>query len=656
MVGWLAGLALAADEDVEEITVEAERPVETATERSLDRAAVETFPARSADELLRAMPGLHLSAHGGNGKAFQFLIRGFDAEHGSDLAVSVEGVPINEPSNVHGQGYLDLHFLPSLLVDGLDLVKGSYRAEDGDFAITGSADYHVGLSPEGLQMETTIGSDTSGGGTVAWRPRGTGPGTFLVAEGEGGIGVGEGRRYTQLRAAAGLDGDLGGAKVRILAFAYDGTFDSPGVLRSDDLLDGTIGFYDRYPVAGDGASRRVLAIGALQDLDGDTGFTATGWAGARTLRLDQNFSGWLRDPDHGDGTRQAEQAANAGAKAEVRQVVYALRQAFGLRAGTDVRFDVLSQTEDGLQPNGVPWESRVDADVRQLDAAGWTEARLPFGDRLTVTPALRLDAFDLGLRDRLLPSPSWAHSRASVLSPRVTAATTPVDPLTLFVAYGRGFRSPDARGIADGDLAPVMRSDSAEAGAKVTPVDGLSISATAFQIVVSNELVFDHLAGRFLSAGRTRRNGVEAVVDVDPTRWLRLQGDVTYTDGRFTAADLPIPYAPRWLVAGGVFVEGAEVAGGVLSGGVRAWGLGPRPLPSGFASHPALVGSLTSQLQWDQVSIGADVDNLFFGHTRDGEFVYPSWFDRSSARSELKVLHVTAGDPFAVRLTLGFRA
>lgn len=664
MLGWLAGVAgaqTAPDADVEEVTVEAERSVQTATERSLDRAAIETFPARSADELLRAMPGLHLSAHGGNGHAFQFLIRGFDAEHGSDLAVTVEGVPINEPGNVHGQGYLDLHFLPSVLVDGLDLVKGSYRAEDGDFAITGSADYRVGLATEGLSLETSAGTDRSGSGTAAFRPVGAGPGTFLVAEGEGAIGVGEGRRYTQLRLASGLDGKLGSVEARAMAFLYDGTFDSPGVLRADDLADGTVGFYGAYPEAGDGASRRLLASGALEDLGGDTGFRATAWAGLRELRLDQNFSGWLLDAEHGDTTRQSERAVTGGAKAEVRQLAYVLGQAWGLRAGVDLRLDALGQREAGLDGTGRTWQDRVDADVRQVNTAAWAEARLAFGERLTMTPGLRLDRFDIGLRERLdatfapVPTPVWAHSTALVPSPRATAAFVPFEPLTLFAAWGRGLRSPDARGIADGDLAPVMTSASAETGLKLVPIEGLSLSATVFRIGVSNELVFDHLAGRFLSAGRTRRTGVEGVADLVPAPWLRLQSDANWTDGRFTAGDEPIPYAPRWLVAGGVFLEGAHVGSGRLSGGMRVWSLGRRPLPSGFASHPAVVGSLTSRCQWERLSLGLDVDNLFVGHTRDGEFVYPSWFDRSEPRSELKTLHVTAGDPFAVRLVLGFR-
>jgi iron complex outermembrane recepter protein len=664
VIAWLAALPAAAadaapaDDDIVEVVVEAERRPDTAVERHLDRAAVTTMPARSADELLRAIPGMHLSSHGGRGKALQFMVRGFDAEHGSDVLVTVEGVPLNEPSNVHGQGYLDLHFLPGALVQGLDLVKGSYGASDGDFAITGAADYEVGLDRPGLQVTTMGGSDRTGGGTVAWRPRGAGPDTFALAEAEGGLGVGEGRQYAQARGAVGVGAEAGGVHARALAFAYDGQFASPGVLRADDLERGAVDFYGAYPEAGGGRSRRVLGIGALDAGRADTRLTLRGWAGGRTLSLDQNYTGYLRDPAAGDGTRQAEQGATGGVRGQLAQGLYPGGHPWTLRAGFDLRHDRLSTSELAVTPGGAAVEDRIRADVRHTDAALWADARLALGDRLTLAPGIRADRIELGLRDALAPESSgseWARSAATVVLPKATASLRVADPLTLFAAGGRGFRSPDARAVADGDLLPVMVSDSAELGARLGS-SALGVQATAFGIQVGNELVFDHLTGRFASAGRTRRVGIEAVVDARPLPWLRLQADATLTDARFVATGEAIPFAPRAMVAAGAYAEGARIGEARLTGGVRAWALGQRPLPSGFVSHPALVGSATGGLEWPRLSLGLEVDNLFSGQWRDGEFVFPSWFDQGTARSERPVLHVTAGDPFAVRFVLGFRA
>ncbi len=149
------------DQGDEELVVEDERPRETASESVLEGEALEAFPARSADELLQAMPGLHQSAHGGHGKAYQYFVRGFDAVHGADLAVILAGIPLNEPGNVHGHGYLDLHFLPTVLGRSVDLHKGSSRAEVGDFGVAASADFHLGLAEPGLLTPVGGGPDRS---------------------------------------------------------------------------------------------------------------------------------------------------------------------------------------------------------------------------------------------------------------------------------------------------------------------------------------------------------------------------------------------------------------------------------------------------------------------------------------------------------------
>lgn len=658
MLIWILRSARAEpSDDIEEITVEGERAPETATGRELDREHIQALPARSADEMLRAMPGMQLSSHGGTGKAFQFLVRGFDADHGADIAVTVEGVPINEPSNIHGQGYIDLHFLPSLLVDSLSLTKGSYRAEDGDFAIVGSAEYRTGLTAEGLTLQVSSGTDRSASGTAAYRPAGAPEGSFLLAEGEGGLGVGEGRRYQQVRAAAGLEAGDARRSVRGMLFAYTGDFESPGVLRADDIDAERISFYGAYPEAGGGSSDRLLGVGTFAASSPAGGsLDAVLWAGARALTLDQNFSGYLRDATAGDGTRQSERALDGGAKIRLGTL---LGERASLRGGADLHAVAVDMREDALGVDGALGQTNIDTDARHVDLGLWGEGRLQPSKAVSIVPGLRVDRLWLASLDRIdellspVEAPSWARSGALVPAPRIRASLEPTPALTLFGAAGRGTRSPPARGLQDGDLAAVVRSDSAEIGALASPARALSFGATGFGIVLGNELIFDHLAGRFLSAGRTRRVGVETVADLRPARWLHLQGDLTFTDARFVADGSPIPYAPRVLGSASAYLLGAHLARAKLTGGLRVTGVGQRPLPSGFASHPALTGSLTARASWERLSIGAEVDNLFGGRWRDGEWVYPSWFDTQRPRSELKVLHVTAGDPFAVRISLG---
>lgn len=651
----------------EEIEVVATAPA-TPGQTTLDADAVTAFPARTADELLRALPGLHLSAHGGYGKAWQFFLRGFDAVHGSDIAVSLEGIPLNEVSNIHGQGYVDLYFLPTELVTGLDLYTGATRVEAGDFAVAGSAEYHLGRAEEGLEARVGAGTDLSALAAVDWRPRGWGEDTFVHADGSLGEGVGERRAFRQARVAAGIGGDLpGGAHVRAFTLAHDGRFESPGVLRDEDVREtggGDKGFYGAYPESGGGRSRRVLAGARYARVAGLGRADVLVYGQARSLALQHNFTGYLLDGDHGDARLQTHDAATAGVDVRYRHALPTLT----LDGSAVGRLDVVHQVETRVETDGTPWQQTIDADLTLLDLSAWAAAEWRPSRWLTLTPGIRGEHLRIGLVRHVdeagaIADPEPALATAWVPLPKAGAAVHLSERVDVHARWGRGFRSPEARGIEGAGeggtdpagVAPVERADTSEVGARWAPTDTVELRIAGFHTWVSNEIVFDHLAGRFAASGTTRRLGGEVVGTWRPIDALRTEAQATYADGRYVATGALIPYAPRLLLAGGVYVEGVPLGKLRTWAGLHGWYLGPRPLPEGFSSHPSFVLDLTARVEARRWLVALSVDNVLATHTRDGEFVYPSWFDRDAPRSELPVPHFTAGEPFAVRAELGVR-
>jgi len=651
-----------ADDGDEELVVEAERPREEASEQALDRDAIEVFPARSADELLQAMPGLHQSAHGGHGKAYQYFVRGFDAVHGADLAVSLEGIPLNEPSNVHGHGYLDLHAVPTHLIQGVRLYKGASRAEVGDFGVAASADFQLGLAAPGLYTELGGGTDRSGEALLAWRPGSGDSGDFLLAEVDAGLGVGDHRAWRQLNLAAGAEHWWGLTRGRIFALGYHGSFDSPGVLREDDLLAGEVDFYGAYPEAGDGVSSRLIAAAELSRPCAGCGWKVLAWGQLRGLELTRNFTGYAQHPDHGDGVLQGQQGGAVGLRALRWEQVELLGGWHQLMGGIDLRADLLEQWERGIEPDGRVWDERIDADARQGEAAAWFTAELHPWPWLELEPGVRAALLGVelwrGYDDEgvAIAEPVPARSWAPVLAPKGRAVLAPEAPLSLFLSAGRGYRSPEARGIEDGDRAPVSVADTQELGLRWELGSGAELALVGFHTAISNELVFDHTAARFLSSGATRRIGGELLGSAEPLPWLRGELELTWTDGRSQATGEPLPYAPRWLVSAGGYGRGElPWEDGRWSAGLRGWFLGPRPLPEGFYSQAAVVVDATGTVGWRRWELSFDIDNLLGSRWRDGEFVYPSCFDPEGGCSELPALHITAGEPLAVRIGLGRR-
>ncbi|MEL6972715.1 MAG: TonB-dependent receptor plug domain-containing protein, partial [Bacteroidota bacterium] len=100
-------------------------------------------PVNTSQEVLRTVPGLFIAQHAGGGKAEQIFLRGFDIDHGTDIAITVDGMPVNMVSHAHGQGYADLHFVIPETIDKVDFAKGPYYTEQGNFTTAGYVDFQT---------------------------------------------------------------------------------------------------------------------------------------------------------------------------------------------------------------------------------------------------------------------------------------------------------------------------------------------------------------------------------------------------------------------------------------------------------------------------------------------------------------------------------
>ncbi|MCB9665888.1 MAG: TonB-dependent receptor [Alphaproteobacteria bacterium] len=637
--------------EVEEVVVTTDRA--RGGERVVDRAELSTLPLRAADEVLRALPGLQLSAHGGRGKAWQILYRGVDAEHGSDVEVAVEGIGVNEPSNVHAHGYVDLAFVPTVLLQRAHLVPGADRAAQGDFATAASVDLGLGLAEEGLAVQVTGGTDRSGALRLAWRPEGAAEGTFVVGEADLGEGVAAGRGWRHARVAAGTDHAVAGGRLRTAVLAYHGDFDSPGTLRAADVETGRVGLYAAYPGSGGGRSDRLLAFGRLtwDTPDGAGGVTA--WAGARALQLDQDFTGFLDDPVRGDATRQHHSDLSGGVRGTGEGRWQLADHPWRVGGGVQVDAHHLQQRTERVDRQGEAWRDEGAGTVRQAGLTAWGEAELGWRRRLALLPGVRVAGWwQEAAPDAAPAADAFASRWIATVAPRVRLEGRPHERVLLFAGYGRGYRPPRA---VDGVLGALVTSDVVQGGVRAAPLDLLALTATAFWGHLDDEQVFDHLSGAFVGRGATRRVGGELVVEVRPLPWLRADLAASFADGRFEADDTPVPYAPRFLLSAGVGVVRARLPKGRLGGGLRVTAIAPRPLPLGFASSWAAWADLVATWEVGRFALGLQVDNLLGTPWRSGEFVFPSWWDTDRPRTALPALHLAAGTPTAARLSLEVR-
>jgi hypothetical protein len=642
------------------VEVAAERPrPRSASEVVLERAVLAAAPHRTAADVLAAAPGVHLTQHSGEGKAFQIFYRGFDAVHGQDLEIWAGGAPVNDVSNLHGQGYADLHFLMPEIVRELRVSPGTYDPRQGDFAVAGSLELGLGLGEPGLVAKVGAGSFGARRYFMAYRPREATEDTFAAFEAYATDGFGPARAARRLSGVAQASRDFGGVRARLLVSAYAGRFDSAGVVRLADVERGALDRFATYDPKQGGDSSRAQLVLELREARGDDRWSVAPYVVLRSLDLRSNFTGFLLDPVDGDSVQQRNDAVTVGATARYRFPLRWLDARDAIEAGVSVRADFVEQSQRRRSAvDGHVTRDEVDAAVRATDAAGFLDLALHPIPRVVLRGGARVDGLFYGTLDRAPGADGAARSAAGAhLGPKASVDVRVAPGLLAVASVGRGFRSPQARSLADGETTPFTEVTSLEAGLRWAG-DGLAASAAAFHTRLGDDLVFDQATARNERVPATGRTGFAADLVARPVDAFVSSASLTYTraafresGGAFVEGAL-VPYVPQLVVRTDVawtpsITEifrrslDARVGAGVTY-------LGRRPLPYAEMGHDVFLVDATASARLRELELGVDVYNLLGATTYDGEYVYASSFTQGAAPSLVPARHVTVSAPRAV--------
>src|SRR3569833_3220193 len=95
--------------DIIDVTAQGVSAMDSASSGDISHEQLGTRPLLRPGAVLEAVPGLVVTQHSGEGKAYQYFLRAFNLDHGTDLAITVDGMPVNMPTHGHGQGYADIN-------------------------------------------------------------------------------------------------------------------------------------------------------------------------------------------------------------------------------------------------------------------------------------------------------------------------------------------------------------------------------------------------------------------------------------------------------------------------------------------------------------------------------------------------------------------
>lgn len=688
-----------AAEPLAEVVVVSERhaPSRGAGDVEIEVGKLAAVPRMDSASLLRLAPGVLLTKEGGLGHPYQIFLRGFDAREGQDIEFTVEGMPINEVGNPHGNGMADTHFIIPELVRALRVVEGPFAPQQGNFAVAGSARYEVGLDEPGLSLRAMAGSFDTQRLLITWRPDGASEHSFGGAELFSTRGFGDNRDGERATAMAGYDTALSDAvSLRLLATSYASHYGSAGLVRLGDIDSGRLPFDGTYDDTQGGDSSRHSLLAHVEGRFQSAEVSQAGFITLRGYRLRENLTGFLLDPQEtwqsshvqrGDLIDQRAREITLGAQGSARQRVRLWGRDHSLELGYAARYDEIEAVQQRNRAGtNIPYRKELDL-LSQISNVGlYVDGGLSPLSWLTLRGGVRADLFHYQVENRcaLTAQTSFggdpldtecfssdrlgyrspdqtATTAASLLQPRATLLVGPFWGTQLSASYGRGSRSIDPQYINQDLETPFAVVDALEVGAtfvRSLDVADVTLRTAVFRTHVDRDLFFNETEGRNTLASGTTRSGWSGSARATGSFW-DAAANLTLVSASFDDSGLSVPYTPGLVArADGVLFRALPVAldAGALTGslGVGASFIGERPLPYGEASSRTFLVDIGASLGWRSVSLGIIATNLLDRRYWLGEYNYVSEFRSQPYPTRVAARHGSAGEPRAVYATLSF--
>ncbi|MBN3519256.1 TonB-dependent receptor [Algoriphagus lutimaris] len=625
---------------------------------TLSRIDLKTNPVNTSQDILRKVPGLFIGQHAGGGKAEQIFLRGFDIDHGTDINITVDGMPVNMVSHAHGQGYSDLHFLIPETVERVDFDKGPYNADKGNFATAGYVNFQTkrGLDKSSVSVQggsfnsvRTVGlfnlvNDQKNNAYVAAE--------YLASDGPFESSQNFNRLNLMGRYGLKLDD---GSDISLIASHFTSKWDASGQIPVRAVESGQItNFGALDDTEGGYTSRTNIALNHTKLINDRLFIKNNAYYSTYDFELFSNFTFFLEDSVNGDQIRQRENRAIFGAESQLTYSntfnggEYALQVGVGLR-NDDIRDNELAGTKNRDSVRFVTQRG----DITESNYYSYVNFDL-YLKKLRINPGIRVDYFNYLYQDDLTPEYDPESLNAAVVSPKLNFIYTANENVQVFLKSGIGFHSNDTRLVLErpNNESILPRAFGADLGGNFKLMPRLIVNGALWYLRLEQEFVYVGDAGIVEASGRTARRGVDLGLRWQANKWIYLDGDFTYSYAR--SIDDPegnnfIPLAPRITTTGGLSFEKDGFAGAI-----RARYLQDRPAneDNSVVAKGYTVVDMNANYTFNAFTFGFFIENLLNTDWKETQFDTESRIRLANGNLEaspVSEIHFTPGTPFNFR-------
>jgi len=622
---------------------------------------VKSDPVKSSQEILRKVPGLFIGQHAGGGKAEQIFLRGFDIDHGTDVAINVDGLPVNMVSHAHGQGYADMHFIIPETIDNIDFGKGPYYADKGNLNTAGYVGFTTKKALDNNLISMEVGQNNLLRGLSMLKLlESSNDNAYIASEYMISDGVFQSpqnfNRINVMGRYNHRDGE--GNEINVTASHFQSKWDASGQVPQRAVDNGSIGRFGAIDdTEGGNTSRSNILVNHERLFDGHSKIATKVFLTKYDFELYSNFTFFQEDPVNGDQIRQKEDRTMIGAESVYDKTFHIDRNnsQFQFNTGLGFRYDDINEVELSHTLNRQTILDRLAfGNIDELNVYGFMNANYKVNN-WTINPGVRIDYFKFDYENLLSPVYDNKSENKVLVSPKLNTVYKVSPSLQLFAKTGIGFHSNDTRVVVANKGEKILPlAIGADIGAIYKPMNRLVLNMALWNLYLQQEFVYVGDEAIVEPSGKSKRYGVDFGVRYQITDWLYAYGDVNYTYAR--SSEEPkgedyIPLAPDLTSSGGLTFKGVKN----FSGGINYRFIKDRPAneDNSIVAQGYFVSDVNLNYTLKNWNFGVIIDNVFDTKWKEAQFASSSRLQNEA--TPVEEIHFTPGSPFFARAKVSVR-
>ncbi|MBF6653561.1 TonB-dependent receptor [Flavobacterium columnare] len=633
-------------------------------ENKIDQISLQLQPIKSAQDLLRAVPGLFIAQHAGGGKAEQIFVRGIDNDHGTDFSIQMDGIPANMPSHAHGQGYADMHFMIPETIGTVNFFKGPYEASLGDFSVAGAAQFNSKYRLENNIVKLESGLfNTQRVLTMLqildqkhlvskWNDN-----AYFASEYNYTDGFFESKlKFKRFNFFGRYNAQLTPKTTLILSGSYfSSTWNASGQLPLRAIEKGTLSRYGAIDDSEGGIASRLNTNVILDTkLKENQSWKNQFYYSKNIFDLFSNFTFFMNDPINGDEILQWEKRDLFGLKSTYNRLDNISSTKLSSEVGFVTRTDILGLGRDYVLRRAFLSKAAND-DVAITNYSLYLDEDWQFAPKWSLKLGFRNELFNFYLKNKIEDNNSGKKT-VYRFNPKAQIHFTPTSNFSVYAKWGIGFHSNYAHTAVSKDPTatnPVPQSESVDLGFIMKLYKKSIFNFTAWWTDSGSEFKFISDDGSFENLGSSRKYGIDTSLKIQFTDFLWADTNLNYAYSFLREAPKEknlIPLYTRWNSTGGLTLK---LENGI-NASLRYRFMGERPAieDGSVYSKPYTIADVVIRYTRPRYEISLSTENIFNTKWDEAQF-----YDQSQLKNETEPIidfHNTPGTPFFLKGSISY--